>query len=254
MFKHSFALLIGKYKVSINGKSFYVKYNTFWPDVNNGYWEPETFDIFSKYLNKDHSYIDIGAWIGPTVLYGCQLAKKCYAIEPDPVAFDILVKNIALNPKLKNKINVYNFCIGAANGEAKLGNKKSFGDSMSSMLTNDENAIVVKCLTIQEFFKQNKISDCNFIKIDIEGAEVNILPSWKEFLKENRFPIHLSLHPSLFRDNIPDYSKTIFSAISFYKNIFDHEGIPLNSEYEFTDFLVKEIKGADVLVTDNEWK
>lgn len=253
LLKRSIAKLMGKYRVSVNGKSFFVKYDTYWEDVNNGYWEPETFLIFDKYLDKEHSFIDIGSWIGPTVLYGVQLAKKCYAIEPDPTALNILKKNIELNPKLKNRIDVFDFCINYESGETKLGNKNSFGNSASSMLIDDETAITVKCLTLQEFIRQNNISDCNFIKIDIEGAEINILPSLKEFLNESKLTIHLSLHPSLFRNNISDYAKTIFSVIKCYKNIFDHSGIPLNNENDFIDFLSKEIKGADVLVTDNNY-
>jgi len=247
------ARLVGSYKVDIKDKHFFVKYSSFWEDVNNGNWEPETFLIFDKYLDKEHSFIDIGAWIGPTVLYGCQIAKKCYAIEPDPVALNILNKNIELNPGLGNKINVFDFCINYESGETKLGNKNSFGNSMSSMLIDDETAISVKCLTLQEFIKQNSISDCNFIKIDVEGAEFNILPYWKEFLNENKLPIHLSLHPSLFRNNMKNYAKTIFSSINSYKNIFDHDGISLSREKDFIDFLSKEIKGADIVATDRSW-
>jgi len=73
-----------------NGKKFYVntsKNEWFWNQVETNLWEPDTFKIFDKFIDKEHSYIDIGAWIGPTVLYGCQISKHCYAIEPDPIAF-----------------------------------------------------------------------------------------------------------------------------------------------------------------------
>lgn len=46
-----------------------------------------------KYCNKENTYIDIGAWIGPTVLYGACVSKHVYAIEPDPAAVSQLKKN-----------------------------------------------------------------------------------------------------------------------------------------------------------------
>ncbi|PEC43110.1 hypothetical protein CON11_19670 [Priestia megaterium] len=38
-----------------------------WNEMHQNNWEEETFEIFDRFLNNEHSYIDIGAWIGPTV-------------------------------------------------------------------------------------------------------------------------------------------------------------------------------------------
>lgn len=237
--------------MNIKDKCFFVIYRSFWEDVNNGNWEPSTFCIFDKFIDQEHSFIDIGAWIGPTVLYGSQIAKKCYAIEPDPVALIELNENIKLNPNLKAKINIYDFCINDVCGKVRLGNNNNFGDSMSSILINDEEkSLLVKCLTLQEFILQNKIFDCNFIKMDIEGAEYIILPQLKEFLKLNKPTMHLSLHPSLYNKNIINYATLIFENINFYKNIYDHKGISLNAKDIFMDFLVRSRKGVNIVVTD----
>lgn len=91
---------ISKVQIEKNGKAFYVNSSNnanFWAQLQLGVWEPETFKIFDIFLDENHSYVDLGAWIGPTVLYGCQKAKFCYAIEPDPIAFKNLKKNIELN-------------------------------------------------------------------------------------------------------------------------------------------------------------
>ena len=93
-------------KVERYGKSFFVsgnpKYFFFW---KNKSWERNTHKIFDKFLDSNHSYIDIGAWIGPTVLYGAQIAKKVYAIEPDPIAFKELEKNGILSKLIGNVVN-----------------------------------------------------------------------------------------------------------------------------------------------------
>ena len=99
---------IPKIKIEKNGKTFFVNSSnnaSFWASMQVGVWEPETFKIFDIFLDKNHSYVDLGAWIGPTVLYGCQNAKFCYAIEPDPVALKQLKNNEDLNPNLISRIS-----------------------------------------------------------------------------------------------------------------------------------------------------
>ncbi len=90
----------------------------FW---NNFYkWEPDTFDIFDRFLNKQYSYLDIGAWIRPTVLYGVNRAKHVYAIEPDPIAYRELLKNIQLNPGISSNVTCIPEALDDKRGPIKL--------------------------------------------------------------------------------------------------------------------------------------
>ena len=72
-------------------------HSTFWRKAAAGKWEPETFAVLNAHLGPDRDYLDIGAWIGPTVLYGARKARRVVALEPDPVAFRALSWNIELN-------------------------------------------------------------------------------------------------------------------------------------------------------------
>ncbi|HEV8507984.1 MAG TPA: FkbM family methyltransferase, partial [Chitinophagaceae bacterium] len=99
----------------------------YWDLVNGGSWEPETFNIMQQYLSPKHSYIDIGAWVGPTVLFGAQLAKECYAVEADPVAYSGLLKNLSLNPVISN-VHADNVAISSATGFAEIGCRITKGD------------------------------------------------------------------------------------------------------------------------------
>jgi len=239
------------FQINKNGIFFFVKYKPFWKDVQSGKWEASTFKIFDKFLDKEHSFIDIGAWLGPTVLYGCQIAKHCYAIEPDSIAFKELYKNIGLNIGLKEKISVFNFAIGNQRGKIKFGTKTKFGDSMSSILFGGEiNSLLIDSISLQDFFQDNKINDCNFIKMDIEGGEVVVLPNIKDFLQKNKFTIYLSLHPKLFKDVKGD-SQLIIETLKIYKNIFDINGKLLDLDALLTALLDKDF--FEVVITDKNW-
>lgn len=250
-FKHLLKLLT-PYKVRVNNKNFFVKYKPFWEErVMTGKWEPDTFTIFDKFIDKNHSFIDIGAHIGATTLYGCQTAKLCHAIECDPLAFRELKRNVALNSNLKSKIKLYDYCITDKCENVRFGNKTidGRGQSGSSLFySNSNNSYVVKGVTLQKFFEINKINDCNFIKMDIEGGELIVLPNIKNLLEKNKPTLHISLHPQFFK-NIEKDSKSIFKTLKIYKNIFDNKGKRLSLDELFSKFIQNKI-GCDIVATD----
>ena len=88
-------------------------------------WEKNTFHILDHYADSNLNYIDVGAWIGPTVLYAAQRFNKVVAIEPDRLAFHRLVENLSVN-NFKNIIPVnkclsYNDYFTAFGGNGKWG-------------------------------------------------------------------------------------------------------------------------------------
>ena len=158
-------------KINLHGKTIFIlgnlQYLFFWGKN----YENNTYKIFDKLLDSNHSYIDIGAFIGSTVLYGANIAKKVYAIEPDPIAFSELKKNVSLNPTLKEKIELHQKCINNKSGKVKFGNIAQGGNSTSSLqFAESKTSWIVDGITFDSFIKNNNITDCNFIKIDIEGG------------------------------------------------------------------------------------
>jgi FkbM family methyltransferase len=240
------------YKIEINDKTFFVKYTPFWKAVKMGTWEPDTFLVFDRFIDKEHSFIDIGAWIGPTTLYGSQIAKCCYAIEPDPVAFKNLKKNIVLNPTLKSKVKLYDYCISDKPGTTKFWNPVAMGNSGSSILfAESKKSIVVKSITLQNFTDSNKINNCNFIKIDIEGGETLVLPNIKSFLEKNKPTLYLSLHPTVFKNIKKDYT-IIQDTLKIYKNIYDSKGKTLSLNQLYSEFIQKKVN-CEIVATDMSW-
>jgi len=206
----------------------------FWQSEN---WESDTFKTMRRFLDKQHSYIDIGAWIGPTVLYGCQLAKRCYAVEPDKVALGILKENIDLNG-FKN-ITVFDGAVWGRNGEKRLGLRGSWGSSMSSFLKKrPKKTIKVDCVTLQTLFERYNITDCNFIKMDTEGAEVEILKSAGEFLKGTGITLHLSVHKPFFKRKKKD-TEEVIKVLEQYKHLYLDNGEEVSAGY---------LRGAEVFL------
>ena len=211
----------------------YTKFNTtidvvetelnrnFWRD-HYSYWENSTFDFIFKYLNKDKTFIDIGSWIGPISLIACQHSKSCICFEPDPVAYNEFVLNIALNNFknifLENKaVSIYD---NVTLGHSVLGHSET-RDSCS------DNSINCECLSLAEILEKYSLNKDNIsvLKIDIEGHETELFQD--KTLWELDVPMHLSLHPGWkpeFFEKVKPfliYKKVDVSNIEQRGNFFD---------------------------------
>ncbi|MBF0595768.1 MAG: FkbM family methyltransferase, partial [Candidatus Omnitrophica bacterium] len=173
----------------------------FWRNVSRHKWENHTFSIFQQFVRPGAVFLDIGAWIGPTVLFGACTAKHCYAVEPDPVAFEELTQNLALNPSLAGKVTVFQGCISDVSGKVSFGSQTKFGDSQSSLLFADrQGAVQVEALSFNDFLQRYQITACDFIKMDIEGGETIVLPTMKAYLAQSLPVLYVSLHQKWFKD------------------------------------------------------
>jgi tRNA G37 N-methylase Trm5 len=113
-----------------------------------------------EFNNLNGIVVDIGASIGDFTLFASQNAKVVYAFEPDPNYFQYLQKNIVLN-KLSN---VYSF--------------KIYANSQTL-----------------EWLLTNKINQIDFLKMDCEGCEYEVLNCKKEILlKINQISMEIHNH------------------------------------------------------------
>ena len=251
--------------ISLHDKRFEVspgRNGAFWQEVAKGAWESDTFAIFDRFLDSQHSYIDIGAWIGPTLLYGCQIAKIAYGLEPDPIAFAELEKNIALNKPMSDNIRLLNACIAPNSGEVALGSRGDGGDSSSSLLFERKKTHwTVKALSFDDFIRQYNVANCNFIKMDIEGGEYEILPTMVDYLEAQRPTLHLSLHPCYLKIRPLGWIGRVLARIAgtvkiirctrFYKHLYDHNGQELTPGRLMWLCCAKIT--MDIVLTDLEW-
>lgn len=169
--------------------------DNFWQNIYQTLWETETFNQIVPHLDKNKTFIDIGAWQGPISLVAQQYSKQCLCFEPDPYAFTYLKQNVELNGF--DNIVCENIAVSA---EPKLNiGAAELGGGVTSF-TKSVNSIECQTISIQQIFEKYKLTadDVSVIKIDIEGYECELLkdPFWKT-LNVN---MHISLHGLFFED------------------------------------------------------
>ncbi|MCB2219773.1 MAG: FkbM family methyltransferase [Bacteroidetes bacterium] len=243
--------LKGNYPVQIGEQTFKCDpdHLFFWRIVNKGGFEPQFFKMLDQFLSKDSVYCDIGAWIGPTAMYAARLCKKVYAFEPDDEAYRFLLKNISKNEIVN--IIPYNLAIGPENGLLKMASHGGRqGDSMSSMINiaHYKNSFTAKSITWNSFINDHKPGKIDFIKMDIEGGEISVIPVLSDYLNEHKPILHLSLHPAyLPAPERVEHIRNIFDHLGFYEKVLGEKLIPVDVNHylsgiskrpEFRSFLL----------------
>ena len=173
-------------------------HQTFWERLQAGKWEPELFRWLKDLLGSETVFLDVGGWIGPTTLFGAQLARKTYSFEPSPEVFAELKNNVALNTQLwARKIVLINAGAYFKDEKASFAVAKSGDDSTGSLLNiGNGEKIYVDLIDFRKFIIDEGLAEQNVVmKMDIEGAEFDIVPHLKEHISRSSFTTLLSLHP-----------------------------------------------------------
>ena len=137
-------------------------------------------------LKNDYVVFDLGANIGTSALYFANLnnVKKVYAFEPLVPTYNILSNNLNLNSKYSHKIKCFNFGLG--NEEKQLKVKYNIDSAASvgstgmfdSCFENKSTELIEIRQASKEILPlmENSENVKFMLKIDVEGAEYEILP------------------------------------------------------------------------------
>ena len=164
-------------------------------------------------INDSDIVIDIGAHIGLFALFASQFCKqgKIFCFEPIKENYELLVENINYN-KIKNIIP-FNFAVSKESDSVKIFLNDDY--SGHSMFLETNNFVIVKSKSLLDIFSENNIQECNFLKLDCEGAEydiINSLPSdFLNKIKKSVIEYHLAdTHPKLLEQLIKKLRKCSF--------------------------------------------
>lgn len=169
-------------KIRFNNAKFFIR-PLILSDIvmTSGAWEPYVKKIFV--VKKDDIIIDVGAHIGTyTIPLALQIGNngKVIALEPNDKNADILEKNISIN-KLSNVILVRK----AAAKQAGMLNLRLTSDPMLSMISTDTDidATSVKTTDLDSLVDDLSVRRVDWLKIDAEGFELEVLEGAKNILK-----------------------------------------------------------------------
>jgi len=140
-------------------------------------------------LEEGETVLDIGAYAGITSIIFAQLvgpSGRVYAFEADKVNYECALSNIEMAERvlgLKN-ITLINKAIWSDSDGLLFSNEGAMGSSAVSITGADRgNVQCIPSIRLEDFFAEQKLTHADFIKIDIEGCEVEVLEASARFLK-----------------------------------------------------------------------
>jgi FkbM family methyltransferase len=166
------------------------------------YEDPDTMKLFLSWLKPDSVFYDVGANVGFHALTANRIINsgKIYAFEPMPAVREIFGKHISLNQKLiiSNTIKLLPIAISNEEKQVEFSNDVEHRDGNtyikeSYVFSGTENKITVQCRSIDGLIKQG-YDKPGIIKIDVEGAEYDVLIGAKDTLQQCQPNILLATH------------------------------------------------------------
>ncbi len=147
--------------------------------------------------------IDIGANAGFFTMFVASRFPRAriLAYEPMEINFRQLQKNVNLNRG--HYITCFNQAVSGESGTISLnfdpGDSFTTGATIFDRHNKSFNKIRVACVTIPEIFQTQNLEFCDFLKMDCEGAEYDILYNCPGNYLKRIFQMALEVHRGPYR-------------------------------------------------------
>lgn len=181
-------------------------------------------------FRQGSTVVDVGANIGCFSLLAAQAvgqSGRVIAIEPEENTFRQLVRNIELNG-LRN-ITPLKAAIG---GRERTGTIHVDTNKLFTSLFKEVDGRLIEgeqqstpMTTLQNLFRQQAIEDCDYLKLDCEGAEYEIIEAMSPELAQRVQQITMEVHdiPGADRDQLNTrllalgYERIASDELSYYR-------------------------------------
>ncbi len=162
---------------------------------------------------QNDNIFDIGACAGETsVWFASEINQNghIYSFEPDDINYNNLLKNITLN-KLGNCITPVHFGLWESNQMMQFSN---IGGGNTIKADGEKQLEVIR---FDDFIEDTKIDKVDYLKMDIEGAEIGALKGASETIKRDKPKLAISVyHKASDLTDIPLYLKSLVPDYRFY--------------------------------------
>jgi FkbM family methyltransferase len=197
--------------------------------VFNGYHEVDEIDFFRCCVSPGDTVLDIGANVGLMAVPLAQMVRpagRLLAIEPVRSNAEVLRKNVDLNGATR-WVKVYEMGLGASEGSILIGRERGFAAGTGNAYV-EASAVGIDSTSFEWSTAPERTLDSlelarvDFIKIDVEGAEFDVLLGGMETVRRCR-PIIYGEFQLTLRPNGPTLIDVgnLFAGLNYRLFAFD---------------------------------
>lgn len=175
---------------------------------------------------KIYTIFNVGANAGQ---YASLIREKIpsyivFSLEPNPVSFEN-IKKLNLSKHL-----IFNIGLGKENGQMILYDYKSAHGSEYAALNKEIITVIhqsefseinVSIARLDYFYKNNDVQEIDFLKINVEGFEYDVLLGCGHFLKEKKIKFiqfEFNANYLISKNSLRDYEK-LLQGYTFYRSL-----------------------------------
>jgi FkbM family methyltransferase len=213
-----------------------------------GGFEPRTLREYARLVSTGDTVLDIGANIGAHTLPLAQLVGtngRIAAFEPTDYAFAKLQRNLELNPLLQSRIIAVQALLVAKAEQLKpAGIPSSWsleaprtGESIHPVHKGTYNSLnKAAAIQLDQWVEEMKLDRLDFIKIDVDGFEVDVLEGAQQTLQRYRPRIMMEFAPYVFAERGRSFAELISLLLQaqYQARRVDGKEIELSSKLERT--------------------
>jgi FkbM family methyltransferase len=178
-------------------------------------------------LKEGDIVLDLGSYCGATVwAFSKAVGKKgkVYAFEPDPDNYRMLQKNIEYH-NLTNVLSI-NKGVWSFSGNLLFQGEGNMGSGISIVQDRAANQFNIQVLSLGDFCTNYNIDRIDYIKMDIEGAEVEVLKASGDILR--KYKPRLIIEPHRIASRLAtDEVCEILSGYGYHTEVLAQSDLPL---------------------------
>lgn len=186
------------------------------PGLLNKTYEKHELDFVKNTLKPGQTFYDIGANFGLYAVLASQIVGPqghVFAFEPAPETF----KNLKTNTSALQNVSCFQCAVGSKDGTLDLYfDSRNPGCSSALAVTSGPSASVTQ-IKIDSYLLEKKVLPADFVKIDVEGFEWEVLQGMQLAISKNTV-ILCEFNPSFLKS----VQKDPQAFLDFVKSRFEH--------------------------------
>lgn len=207
-------------------------------------------------LNEQDVFFDIGAHYGYFSILASKLVGqlgKVYSFEASPKTYEILLKNASF----RDNVIINNLAVSDSSSFLEFYEFPNLYSEYNTLdvdqfkneswfIDSNPTAVKIKSVTLDKFVEQEHVEP-QIIKIDVEGAEYQVIKGFRDYLKENA-PLIVMEFLSEKRGNIAHLNaEKLLRSFGFDSYIIDRKG-EIEQVKSIADFLESKNVESDNIV------
>ena len=180
--RHGFELLFTNPRKSVIARSIFL----------TGVWEPKVTDFARSWIRPGMVVVDVGAHVGYYTLLFAQLVGEdghVFAFEPIPAVNRCLEQSIRLNGF--TNVTMFSTALFDVDGNSPIGRK---GKLLQPDAASTKDPII-ETKVFDHRREEWGIGPVDLVKIDVEGAEMNVLLGMEKCLSDSKPGLLIEVHP-----------------------------------------------------------